>query len=186
MYKLKVLCLVLSVLALNVQAEAKQPSRFELMDINEDKFVDYNEFSMANPNFTKTAYDIIDSDKDNKVSLEEWNNFMHKHSSPEGMKLDVEKRTKLEAKERPDPPKNPTMPSMPSMTSPSSPKNSTPSMPTTKEFKKQEDITRPSVQTPKRSLPVLQAKELKNPQIQKPKEPTIAPISEPQALELKN
>ncbi len=184
MYK-KTLCLTIMLLC-GFNAYAKEPSRFELMDINEDKLVDYNEFSIANPNFTKMAFDIIDTDKDNKVNLEEWNAFMHKHSSPEGVKVDVEKRTKLKAKDKPDEPSLPTAPHAPTLASPSSPSEPKSSAPTTqvKEFTEDKTVHTPSMprmQKPKRVLPVLSPREVQAPKVQSPKVESPAKVNEPKA-----
>ncbi len=177
--------LISSFLLLAYNAEAKEPSRFELMDANSDKFVDYNEFSLANPNFSKMAYDIIDSNKDNKVNLEEWDNFLHKHSTPEGVKLDVEKRKTLKAKEKPDDPKMPTMPTIPPMQEVSSPNavsiptNSSPNAPAQKQMLKQAEVAKPSVKTVSKPLPLLKPIDVKAPEVKQPNMPSVKPVQEP-------
>ncbi len=92
-------------------------AQFNAMDANSDSVLSLQEFMDANPNMAQQAFSIIDLDKDTFINLEEWNNFLNKHSTPDGLKMEASSVTTLPAQNAQMPPMTmPTMPTMPTQT----------------------------------------------------------------------
>lgn len=154
-------------LAVYSAPEAFAESRFRSMDKNGDNLVDFEEFKNANPNFSPVAFEIVDTNKDGKVTSQEWVIFLEKHSRPEGLRMEAEQITRMPAKTAPDSPQvgtpqvvNPTPPQIintkdnlpiltapspvttPSMSNPSTPSMNAPTTP------KSPQMTSPKVEMP--------------------------------------
>ena len=67
-------------------ADAGEDS-FVQADVNKDACLSWEEFSTAFPSLRKEAFDLIDTNKDGRISREEWDAFKTRHGkqAPEGM-----------------------------------------------------------------------------------------------------
>ncbi len=138
--------------------------RFQAMDADSNSMLSLKEFMDANPNMSEQAFAIIDLDKNDLLSHEEWDNFLNKHSMPDGLKMDVT-TTKLPVKDGPD------MPTMPNITMPTMPTMPTNTKPT---------VDVPSVVKGMDSLPLLSAPLMPEPdKMQMPSMPEMPTIQEP-------
>lgn len=67
--------------ALLLAAPAKaDDEKFTRMDADKDKAVSWEEFHQAYPGMQRHAFDAIDTNKDGKISPEEWAAFRKTHS----------------------------------------------------------------------------------------------------------
>ncbi|HIU17887.1 MAG TPA: EF-hand domain-containing protein [Candidatus Avidesulfovibrio excrementigallinarum] len=58
---------------------AAASDRFAQIDSNADQAIDWPEFEAAMPQIKKKAFDLIDTDKNGRISREEWNAFGMSH-----------------------------------------------------------------------------------------------------------
>ncbi|MBN2141552.1 MAG: hypothetical protein JW718_11205 [Desulfovibrionaceae bacterium] len=72
------------VLALAGPALAQGQGRYADMDKNNDGAVVYEEFIVVFPDTDQAAFDDVDTDKDAKLSHDEWKAFMDTHGRPGG------------------------------------------------------------------------------------------------------
>lgn len=74
------LCMAALALPLALAANAHADDKFGQMDTNKDNKVSLEEFQAAYPKMQQAAFDGIDSNKDKSISHEEWDTFMAQHS----------------------------------------------------------------------------------------------------------
>lgn len=64
----------------STETHASDPAeRFRQMDTNHDEKLTWEELSAARPNLSRNAFDIIDTDHDGYIALEEWKAFSAGH-----------------------------------------------------------------------------------------------------------
>ncbi len=92
-----VLMLASSNMAIAMPGMDKKPAqglsakeKYEKMDINKDSKVDVQEFKTTYPTMNDVVFGMIDIDKDNNISLDEWQTFQEKHM--QGMKEEEQKK----------------------------------------------------------------------------------------------
>ena len=56
--------------------------RFAQIDSNADQAIDWPEFEAAMPQIKKKAFDLIDTDKNGRISRAEWEAFGMSHGKP--------------------------------------------------------------------------------------------------------
>lgn len=74
---MKYIALIGLILAWAVPAWAD--AKFDAMDTDKDKKVTWEEFQKAYPNMTRAAFDMIDTAQEGYISPEEWDVFMKSH-----------------------------------------------------------------------------------------------------------
>ena len=63
---------------------APAPDRFAGMDTDKDNALSWEEFSSAIPGMKREAFDVIDANKDGRISRAEWEGFSKGHGSRMG------------------------------------------------------------------------------------------------------
>jgi len=58
---------------------SRADERFRLMDADNHGFITFEEFQKRYPSMQRPAFDAIDTNKDGRISLEEWRTFFEGH-----------------------------------------------------------------------------------------------------------
>ncbi len=101
--------MALTVLLLCASENSFANTQYTLMDADSNRAVDPQEFFAANPNMSEMAFQLIDTDLNSEISLEEWEAFVENHSSAEGF-MQGSSSTTLPAQDGVIPPSEPIVP----------------------------------------------------------------------------
>ncbi len=155
---------------------ATADTRYTLMDKDQNNSVDLAEFMEANSNMSEGAFGIIDLDKNKALSLDEWLNFVDRHSRSDGFMQDSNS-TMMPARDA-MPPDHPEIPQSPEANASMPPKGT--NAPTSAQSPAIPESQRPSVNSVN-GLPLLSA-----PSVQSPNAPEVGSAQKPNAPKIEN